>query len=329
MIGRRIITTTILFLLCLTGLTADAAAGYSNGRLWIVKEPDVQSPYVNYYVNGKQKPKQEMDWRDNGRSGKAVSVAGSGQYLEIGYQQVRIHRMTLAGWINWRGAAEGEDEQSAYLQRLFTLSRNDYTYLTLMPHAKNADKNIDGVYMEFSMGDKQERVNYEYPNLGDNKESFRLSLNQWHHVAVTMDGQYLRLYIDGNMVYEQLLILGTEEMQSNKLTIGGGRWDKTTLNALIDDYAIYEFAMTSEQIAMLNSGIDPLAEGASLPAKTSATQTRPTTTTVHGNEKGDGTLFGIPLPAVWIAGALVILFLVLSVVLSIYRPKLPDQRDER
>lgn len=110
-----------------------------------------------------------------------------------------------------------------------------------------------------------------------------------------MDGQKIKLYIDGRLWFEEMLILGVEEMRNNMFTIGGGLWeDEPTFNGLVDDMAIYDFAMTADQIAMLHAGVDPLAEGATLPAETRPSlptepaATTPATEPSEPEKEGDG-----------------------------------------
>ncbi|MDD3692524.1 MAG: LamG domain-containing protein [Oscillospiraceae bacterium] len=322
----KLIFPIMVLLLLLSVWTVSAAKGYKNGRLWIVHEPDTMSPYVNCYSGKKQIPQNKLTWQQNGYSGRCVSLNGAGQYLEVGYWQLQIHKMTVAGWFYWRGAADGQDKQSMYSQRLFTLSHNDNTYLTLMPHAKNPEKKdkdgkiLDGVYMEFSMGDKKDRVKYELYNPAEpGKESFGLSQNKWHHVAVTMDGQYLKLYIDGHLRFEQLLVLGVEEMRNNMLTIGFGRWGDPTLNALIDELAIYDYAMTIDDIKALCSA--PPNPASSL------TKTITTAGTVSKSTTKNSDIFGLPSWTVWTVGGLIITFVALSVVLSIYNKPDNSKKD--
>ena len=93
--------------------------------------------------------------------------------------------------------------------------------------------------------------------------------------------------------------------------------------------AIYDFAMTADQIAMLHAGVDPLAEGATLPAETRPSlPTEPTVTTPAAEpsepeEEGDGALFGLPGWTVALIGVLLAVFIGLSVLLSIYQPPRP------
>lgn len=309
--------------------TASALQGFTSKRLWIVNEPQNHSKYIDYYVGDKEKPNSALNWVDNGHTGKAVSLSGNGELLDLDYNQLQMHTMTIAGWFYWRGAAEGKDETTMYTQRFLTLSRSDDTWLTLMPHAKDEKKKdengntLNGVYMAFSMGKGNNRVFYEFWNPAPKGISYGIPLNQWHHIALTMNGQYIRLYIDGRLWFERMLILGVEEMRNNTLSIGGGRWGDPTLNGLVDDLAIYSFAMNQKQISMLNAGVDPLASNASLPQTTRRSLPQsPTTQTPgsSGSTDDNTSLLGLPAWTVYMAGGLFGAFILLSVLLNIYKP---------
>ena len=311
--------------------TADAAAkGYTNRQLWLVRDPGGQSPYVEYYVKGAKKPAKDIKWEDGGHTGKAVSLSGNGESLEIGYYQLQMHTMTFSGWFKWRGAAKGMDADSMYSQRLLTISHSKDRWLTVMPHAKDplkkdeSGKILDGVYMAFKMGSGKDNVYYEFWNPAEKgMESYGIPVNEWHHIALTMDGEHLRLYIDGRLWFERLLILGFEEMKNNTLSVGGGRWGDSTLNALVDDMVVYNFAMSGDQIGLLGKGIDPLNPGST---ETTSGSSAPTTAPTQTSKSSSAvkTLFGLPVWTFWLTGGLILLFVALSVFVSVYKPSSPS-----
>ncbi len=330
---RRGASLAAAFLLCCAGFQAGAVQGFSGGRLQVVSELGEDSPYVHYHLNGEEKTAADMTWSDNGHTGQAISLNGEGETLELEYNQLQMHTMTFAGWYYWEGSADGTDE-GLYSQRLFTLSHSDELWLTVMPHARDAEQKddqgriLDGVYLEFYQGTGGEVTNLKCWNpVVEGEGSYGLPLSEWHHVALVMDGQAIRLYIDGRLWFEEMLILGVEEMRNNMLTIGGGRWEgEPTFRGMIDDMAIYDFAMTAEQIAMLYAGVDPLAEGAELPTTTAPslpTAPMAAPTTAPEEEDGDGLLFGLPVWTVVLIGGLLAVVVGLSIFLSVYRPPAP------
>lgn len=320
-------TAAVLFIATSAPWAAAAPVGFKNRRLWIAREPEDLTSYVEYYVGDDKKPLKEIVWEKGRDSGKAVSLNGNSQQLELRYNQLQMHTLTIAGWFYWRGAARGMDEDSIHRQRFFTLSRDDNIWISLMPHAKNPDVKdengniLNGIYMGFSMGTAKKKFFHEFWNPASDGVSYGIPLNEWHHIALTTNSKHVRLYIDGRLWFERMIILGVEEMRNNTLSIGGGRWNDPTLNALVDDLAIYSFAMNQDQIAMLNAGIDPLAEGASLPKPTEPSLPKPPTQTPQTITQNSGTLLGLPSISVYLAGGLIALFAALTFFVNAYKPK--------
>ena len=323
------------------GYGAQAVEGYENGRLSMVSEPGADSKFVHYYLGGEEKTAADAVWSDEGRRGKALSLSGNGDFIEIEYDQLQVHTMTVSGWFLLRGPAEGMEADTQYRQRLLTLSHSDDTWLTVMPHAHDASKKdeegriLDGVYMAFTMGKGDESVHIEKWNPAqEGSESFGLPVGEWHQVAVVMDGQALRLYIDGQLWFEEVLVLGVEEMSNNMLTIGSGRWGDPTLNALVDDLTVFDRALTAGQVAMLYYDVDPLAEGATLPPTTAApAPTAPTTAAPATDPVAEkeivSTLFGLPAWSVYLIIGVLVVFIGLSVLLSVYQPPAPPEKRKK
>lgn len=335
----------LLALLCAVAapcLSAAALPGFTQDRLWVVTEPEeFSAQYVWYYARDDERlTADDIVWSEQGHTGKAVSLSGGDEYLELNYAQLQMHTMTFAGWFYWRGPAEGQEADAQYRQRLFTLSRNDDIYLTLMPHARDASKTddegytLDGVYLGFRMGAGEESRSLElYKPMRDGVESCGLPQNEWHHIAVTLDGETLRLYIDGSVWMEEMLVLGVDEMRNNLLTIGGGRWGDPSLNALVDDLALYSTALDETQIAMLYQGIDPLAAGAALPSTTAPSlPTQPSTTagTDAPTYTTAGGLVGVldntPDWTLVLISVILVGFVAFTIVLYFYQPPAPPPK---
>ena len=318
------------------GYTASALEGYPDGRLSIVSEPTNTSSYVQYFKDGESRPLSELTWSDNGKSGKAVVLDGKTEYLQVGYNQLHTSHLTFAGWMYWKGAAS-ESENAAYGQRLFTLSNGEKTFLTVSPHMRDTarvDGNgdiLDGVFLGFTKGGTAGKIIERWNPATDGVETYAIPQNEWHHIAVVADGVSLKMYIDGKLWFEDVLVMGIVELNANRLTVGTGLWGDPTLNAMLDDVALYNSALTETQVHMLAHSVDPLSADASLPeTEKPFTPDAPTvsqtietisstndTITVSPTE----TLFGIPKIGVYIMIGIVVVFVMLSVTLSIYHSK--------
>lgn len=102
-------------------------------------------------------------------------------------------------------------------------------------------------------------------------ESYGLPMNEWHHIAVVMDSQHLYLYLDGRVWFQQDLLMGANELRSSRFIIGNGSlWADAYFHGLIDDTALYDFALSADQVKMAVRGCGSPGEGATVPENTTA-----------------------------------------------------------
>ena len=108
-------------------------------------------------------------------------------------------------------------------------------------------------------------VNFQIDDESNNYTSVRapLSLNQWHHVAGTWDraGGDMKIYMDGVLVMQtntSLVPIGVLDPGSEPaIGIGnhGGTYHQFPLNGLVDDFAIYNRALSATEIQnIFNAG---------------------------------------------------------------------------
>ena len=360
-VGRLCTGAAVLALLAV--LPASATAGYPDNRLVMIAEPgDADGTYVRYFRDGEEHPLDDLTWVDGGRTGKAVLFDGSNQYLTLDYNQLQMQQMTFSAWVNWYGddtaatepPAESSDEDASgdaeasapqedllltdrvadYGQRLFTFFRNtDESWMTLAMHAKDPSrgeeegKSLDGADFGLFKGDG-EPLELEHWQPAGEGESWGIPTGEWHHIAFVTDAQTIRIYIDGQLWYSDILMLSMFEMRFAELRLGGNVWDDTPLHALLDNVFTYDFAMSEEQILMLARDADPLAEGAEVPTTTAPyIPTAPSTTATTPQEvsvpllkppTAHATVFGLPVWTVAIIGVILGLFVILTIGFAVY-----------
>ena len=327
------------------GMTAMATPGFEpavDGRLVVVGEPDNISDKVEYYRGEEQADISELNWVE-GKFGQGVRLNGQGELLRLWREQLQLAEVTFAGWINWQGAAEGQPEESAYGQRFFTFSRSTDNWLTFSPHMRDTsaaktdgdgnplDGILDGVFLE--MNQKGGLNKQLWQPVTDGVSDFALPQNEWHHVAVTMDGFDLKLYIDGVLWQEEQLVLQMRELYMLQFTVGGSIFGDASLNAIVDEVYLYNYTLDAQAIAKLAAGVDPTDPEATLPSEgpylpTEPTQTQPSTPSTQvsyvtrpantSNPLLIGTIFGLPKPTVLIVGGILALFIILCIGLNVY-----------
>ena len=91
-------------------------------------------------------------------------------------------------------------------------------------------------------------------------------LNTWTHVAVTLDGGQLRLYVNGTQVASRGAN-GTIQTVANPLWIGGNQPYGEYFQGLIDEVRVYNRALTAAAIqADMNTSIVPMAADTTPPS---------------------------------------------------------------
>ena len=74
-----------------------------------------------------------------------------------------------------------------------------------------------------------------------------LPANSWSHLALTYDGAFLRLYVNGTLLASQARA-GTITNSTNQLQIGGDSIYGQYFNGMIDEVRIYNTALSASQI---------------------------------------------------------------------------------
>lgn len=334
--GRaRWLALPLLAVILASGFTVSAAGGrpgYVNDKLNIISEPGETSEYVSFYKEGEKQDLEALTWVE-GRNGQAVQLDGISEYLQVAQTQIKVNAFSFATWINWQGAKDPENSDSLYNQRLFTIARNEDRWFTMSPFLRDPErvdengKIPNGVYWGFNMGGSEGTLVEQWNPALDGQESYGLPQNEWHHIAVVSTGQEIQLYIDGRLWSSDLIVTSIAELQAPNMKIGTGIWEDPTLNAILDDTAIYQVALTPEQVLRLANDLDPFSDDPlpeettgyvpTAPSTTVASVPEPTTTVSHLDLNKPSALFGVPTWAMYLIITILVLFVVLSIVLSI------------
>lgn len=331
-IAVRLAAAALCGALLLPGLTASALAGFSKGRMWIVTEPEAMSDLVTYYKDGEEQDKAGLTWVDGRDGGKALLLDGKSEYLQVGSAQLRTNFFSFTAWINWQGAPVGEEETSRYNQRLFTYARRDERWLSFSPFARDTSKlaedggYLNGMYLEFNFdaAEGQPATRLEQFNGAQDGISYGLPENEWHHIAVVSNQQTMKVYVDGTLWFDDILIMSMVELRALTMKVGAGVGDEGYLHAILDDVALYETALSAEQVAIMAAGADPL-EGETMPETTAPyIATQPSVsqadTSTQPAQQGGTSIFGLPVITVALVGGVLVVVIGLSVFLSIRHP---------
>ncbi|MDD2646393.1 MAG: LamG domain-containing protein [Patescibacteria group bacterium] len=133
---------------------------------------------------------------------------------------------TLEGWINLKGDTGAEQ---------IMLRKADAYALGVIPATYDnfqAKLYIDGTWNAYNFSDSEVRVNYQ---------------DKWRHVAMTYDGAYVRLYLDGALdrVYAQS---GSVNIATTSPLYLGGEQTGAHLSGYLDDVVIYNRVKTAQEL---------------------------------------------------------------------------------
>ncbi len=321
-----------MMLLCMVPVTASAAnEGFENNNcLIIATEPGETSEHVSYYKHSSKNTVNALKWEEDEERGNVLSLNGKNEYLRIGKNQLRMSQMTFTTWINFKGSSTPEKPKGAYWQRLFTIQSDKSCYFTVSPHAldtnvTNANGHLDGVYMEYFREDEDNNYSMKsFIGAPSNKSHFGLPQNEWHHMAVVVDTKSVKMYVDGKLMLEEVLLLNIVQMYPEAMLIGGGLWGDPLLHALLDDTMLFDKALTEREVAALMQTGDLSSLNDPASATTQASTYEPTkgsgvvtTTTVPTEQPEDKPFapFGLPLWGFIIC--LVLFLLVAAAVISV------------
>lgn len=333
---KWIAVVTIMALLVSCGsVTAFATEGYGNNALNVATEPGGTSEFVTYIKNGLETPLEEMTWVDGGLRAKALELDGKNTYLKIGAEQLRTSQFTFSTWIHFRGSVDPSDPSGAYNQYLFTIGDEKDCYFAVSPHAMNEtilndEGMLNGIYMAYYRQSNTEGVADQKMIAFDGTEKginhFGLPQNEWHHMAVVVESMAVKLYVDGNLIFNEDLLMPVAQLSAEYMTIGSGLWNNPTLNALLDDVLMFDIALTQEQIvALMQTGAVAVLDnpGAHTTTKTvymptTAATTTTTTAPVSTDAQKPEAPFGLPMWGFGVVVGLVGVIVVITVIVNGY-----------
>jgi hypothetical protein len=98
-----------------------------------------------------------------------------------------------------------------------------------------------------------EELNIQSGNYGVRTNKFMI--NKWNFVLITRDDSITKYYLNGEFIYkEKNDNINSKNSISNRLRVGASRTNELFFTGLIDDIAIYNRALTQEEITNLYKG---------------------------------------------------------------------------
>jgi hypothetical protein len=169
-----------------------------------------------------------------GQIGSALDFDGSTNYVEIPNNDSFsiTDTITIAAWTYMRTSASGE---MAIVSKGGWEANNLPYELTETPG--------DVIFWQFYNDAGRDGCSPDSPPVGE-----------WHHIAGTYDGIATKCYIDG-MLGEEWQYAGKMPINSLPVTIGRRTTGGTWFNGMIDEVAIFNNALTEDEIQKIMMGI--------------------------------------------------------------------------
>ncbi|UJF33896.1 LamG-like jellyroll fold domain-containing protein [Paenibacillus hexagrammi] len=169
-----------------------------------------------------------------GHLGGAVQLDGSSGYVQMPSNLQYADNMTVATWVNLT-----KDNSPTMLFVSGTAANNDNFYLS-----------THGIWQPSYMAavnDASLGTNYQI------YDSSAIGLNQWVHVAITFSGKEATLYRDGVQIAKKTLASKPSDFNGQNLLnyIGKSVWPDPYIQGKVDDFRIYDQALSASDIAEL------------------------------------------------------------------------------
>jgi hypothetical protein len=167
-----------------------------------------------------------------GKYGNAADLNGTNSFISLpagdgisSHALSAADSITVATWVNWRG--------SLNWQRIFDFGNNTNQFMFLSPKS-------GGGTLRFAIknGGGEQRV-----------ETAPLPLNQWAHVAVTLGDNTAKLYVNGELKAANTNVtIKPSDFKPGVNYIGKSQFNDPLLNGMIDEFRIYKYALSAEEI---------------------------------------------------------------------------------
>lgn len=175
-----------------------------------------------------------------GRQGTAVSLNGSGAHVSLPANLMEsVGDFTIASWVYWNGGQTWS--------RIFDFGNNSLHYMFLSPRTGRGTMGF-GIALNGGVGE----IYVDAPTA--------LPTAQWVHVAVTLSGGDLTMYLNGVAIqtYSGLYIQPFQVGPTTRNWLGRSQYGSDpTLNGMLDDFRIYQGAMSGAEMAALSGSALP------------------------------------------------------------------------
>lgn len=182
-----------------------------------------------------------------GKAGQAIDLDGTDDFVTLPPDVASSTDITLAAWVNWDGGAGW--------QRIFDFGSGTADNLFLTPSSGGTPRTVFAI-----KNGGAEQVLDAPP----------LATGVWTHVAVTLEGNTGKLFINGAVVDTDTVTINPSDIRAASNYLGKSQWPDPLYNGRIDEFHLYNRALTTTQVTELMNNRAPrfLSDPLSRPAAT-------------------------------------------------------------
>lgn len=303
----------LMFLLPCLSVSAAEEDTEQKDYIVLVSESSLEDEKVYYYSEGEKKTAKDMEWSNNGVNKNALHLDGKTQYLRLSTAAAStFDEFTFSGWFYWFGTPDmKETDKEMPTQRLFHFSKNDHYYISLTPHAVDAESSKNGLELCIENG-LDEPITLYHEVTGTVSAAY--PTESWHHVALTVSDTEIILYIDG-AVYCKQEMENFSAASLSRLVVGADSQGEHHYAGLVDDTLVYNKALNADEVLLLMQNEDP-KDGATPTTKAEILATRPKTA-VTKNEAQQVRVLGMSPLVFAILGAAIVIAVGIALLLGL------------
>lgn len=170
-----------------------------------------------------------------GKVGKqAIALNGTNAFVQLPATLANQQKITVAAWVYWNGGAAW--------QRIFDFGNGEDQSMFLTPNA--------GAGLHFGIKNGGAEQSLEAPALPSGK---------WSHVAVTLDTAGVIMYVDGVQVATSTAITSRPlDFKPILNYIGRSQYPDPLFKGTIDDFRVYNYALSAGEITQLTGGLQTI-----------------------------------------------------------------------
>jgi uncharacterized protein len=236
-VKKSIIISLLLIVAMIVITFYNLAFATTNPVVWYKFDETSGTTAADSSGNGKTATLTGATWAA-GKINNAVSLSGSTQYVSMPTGIVStLNDFTIATWVKLNAVSTWA--------RIFDIGTGATVNMFLVP---SAGSTIRFAITTGGSGSEQ-RIN----------GTAALPSGTWKHVAVTLSGSTGTLYVDGVQVgTNTAMTLKPSSLGSTNLNyIGKSQYADPYLNGLVDDFRIYDRALSAAEVSTLFSGATP------------------------------------------------------------------------